>query len=636
GEHPLSTERRAALGPGVTATEKRDAVRIGRPFRQPDTAISAFQEALNQHFVAWNLAHGNPAHASVSADVRASIRTKLATAWFTEIEGRPPNARELAGFLAKATRPPAKVVAGFDATFSPMKSVSALWALVDRDTAALIEQAHNLAVGDALRFLESKKTFTRRGRAGAQQVETRGLIATVFTHRDTRVGDPDLHTHVVIANKVQAASDGEWLALDGRPLHKAITAASETYNTALQAHLTERLGVVWRDVPRTDGRQPVREIVGVDSRLTKAWSKRRADITERAGELAMAFQHNHGRPPTPAEQQDLYQQATLETREAKHEPRSRNEQRAAWRAEADRVLGQGGVDAMLATVFSQIAASAPTLDSPWFTRTAELVIAGVEERRGQWQEVHIRAEAQRQVRTAGVRAADLETAVEQLIARVVGRSVLLTPTGDAIEEPAGMRRMDGTSVYRVAGSDWYTSERMLLAERRIIDAAGRTGGRRADTNSVETMLLAARASDTPLNPSQAAMVVAMATSGRRVQLALAPAGSGKTTAMHALKTAWVNSGGDVVGLAPSATAARQLGQALGVGVPTDTLHKLAHDSQGASWAGRITHKTLVIIDEAGMADTLVLDQVISFALDRGASVRLVGDDQQLGAIASGG
>ena len=636
GEHPLSMERLAALAPDATVAEKRDAVRIGRPFRQPEAAISAFQEAVNQHFVAWNLAHRNPKHAAVPASVRASIRTKVATAWYAEIEGRLPDARELAGFLAKASRPPAKVVAGFDGTFSPMKSVSALWALVDRETATDIEQAHNLAVEDALRFLESKKTFTRRGRAGAQQVETRGLIATVFTHRDTRAGDPDLHTHVVIANKVQAASDGEWLALDGRPLHKAITAASETYNTALQAHLTERLGVVWQDVPRTDGRQPVREIIGVDPQLTKAWSKRRADITDRAGELAMAFHHNHGRPPTPAEQQDLYQQATLETREAKHEPRSRNEQREAWRAEADRVLGQGGVEAMLSRVFSQTARAAPTLDGSWFARTAELVMAGVEERRGQWQEVHVRAEAQRQVRTAGVRPADLEATVEHLIAHVLGRSVRLTQSGDGIEEPAVMRRLDGTSVYRVAGSDWYTSERMLYAERRIIDAAGRTGGRSADTNSIEMMLLAARATDTPLNPSQTDMVVAMATSGRRVQLALAPAGSGKTTAMRALKTAWANSGGDVVGLAPSATAAKQLGQALGADAPTDTLHKLAHDKHKAAWAGRITDKTLVIIDEAGMADTLVLDQVISYALDQGASVRLVGDDQQLGAIASGG
>jgi len=44
----------------------------------------------------------------------------------------------------------------------------------------------------------------------------------------------------------------------------------------------------------------------------------------------------------------------------------------------------------------------------------------------------------------------------------------------------------------------------------------------------------------------------------------------------------------------------------------------------------------LIIDEAGMADTLSLDAAVHFAIDRGASVRLVGDDQQLGAIGFGG
>jgi ATP-dependent exoDNAse (exonuclease V) alpha subunit len=45
---------------------------------------------------------------------------------------------------------------------------------------------------------------------------------------------------------------------------------------------------------------------------------------------------------------------------------------------------------------------------------------------------------------------------------------------------------------------------------------------------------------------------------------------------------------------------------------------------------------LVIIDEAGMADTLTLDAAVQFAIDRGANVRLVGDDQQLAAIGAGG
>ena len=66
-------------------------------------------------------------------------------------------------------------------------------------------------------------------------------MAAAFTHRDSRAGDPDLHTHVAVANKVQTL-DGRWLSIDGRVLFKATVAASETYNTALEHHLRDRLG----------------------------------------------------------------------------------------------------------------------------------------------------------------------------------------------------------------------------------------------------------------------------------------------------------------------------------------------------------------------------------------------------------
>ena len=81
-------------------------------------------------------------------------------------------------------------------------------------------------------------------------------MAAAFTHRDSRAGDPDLHTHVAVANKVQTL-DGRWLSIDGRVLFKATVAASETYNTALEHHLRDRLGVRFAERPtpiRASGR----------------------------------------------------------------------------------------------------------------------------------------------------------------------------------------------------------------------------------------------------------------------------------------------------------------------------------------------------------------------------------------------
>jgi TrwC relaxase len=132
----------------------------------------------------------------------------------------------------------------------------------DPHVAAQIERAHQAAVQDVLTFIERHALFTRQGRNGIRQVNIRGLVAAAFTHRDSRAGDPDLHTHVAVANKVQTL-DGRWLSIDGQVLFKATVAASETYNTALEHHLRDRLGVRFADRPDNDpGKRPVREIVG--------------------------------------------------------------------------------------------------------------------------------------------------------------------------------------------------------------------------------------------------------------------------------------------------------------------------------------------------------------------------------------
>ena len=251
-------------------------------------------------------------------------------------------------------------------------------------------------------FIEKHALFTRTGPQGIRQVNVRGLVAAAFTHRDSRAGDPDLHTHVAVANKVQTL-DGRWLSIDGRVLFKANIAASETYNTALEQHLRETLGVRFAERPGTDpAKRPIREIVGVDPRLNQRWSTRRAHINTRRGELAIQFQEDHGRPPTAVEALHLAQQATLETRDAKHEPRSLTEQRSTWLNEAAVVLGgRGAVAAMLQTALTPPTETATVADARWVAQTADHILAVMEESRSTWQMWHVRAEAQRQIRTRG-------------------------------------------------------------------------------------------------------------------------------------------------------------------------------------------------------------------------------------------
>jgi AAA domain len=328
-------------------------------------------------------------------------------------------------------------------------------------------------------------------------------------------------------------------------------------------------------------------------------------------------------------------QATLETRDAKHEPRTLTEQKAAWLAQASQVLGDPhAVQTMVRTALQPDPVAETPVNARWVKDASSRVLAAMEERRSTWQIWHVRAEAQRQVRAVELRAEQSARLVDLLVGDVLGnRSVSLARPNDRITEPAVLQRSDGTSVYTVAGSELFTSTRILDAEQRLVDTAGRYDGHTISPAAVEVALLQASANGVALNAAQVALVRQMATSGARLQLAIAPAGAGKTTALRTLGAAWTEAGGTVIGLAPSAAAAAQLRDQ--INAHTDTLAKLTwsvgqHDLP--EWARRIGPSALVVIDEAGMTDTVSLDAAVRFIVGRGGSVRLVGDDQQLAAI----
>ena len=629
---------------GVHGVAASEATKLGRKFYIRD-GETTFARALAVAYRDHNEEAGAHWNAPIDAPTRAAIRTVVARRKFAEQYGRAPaDDRELTGYIARETRARTTAVAGYDLTFSPVKSVSALWAIAPMDVAAVVERCHDAAVADALKWLETHAAFTRSGTDGVAQVDTTGLLGAAFTHRDSRAGDPDLHTHVAISNKVatvDAAGVMRWLALDGQPVHRFTVAASELYNTRLEAHLGQRLSLRFADVP-VDGRnkRPIREIVGMSTDLMTAWSSRRIAIESRTAELAKQFHATHGREPTHVETIALAQQATLETRDAKHEPRSLAEQRHTWRTQAVEVLG--GVrelTVMLGGILSTPALPLDATDDAWIAKHAAQVISTVAQSRATWQRHHVLAEAQRVVRGSG-HAADT-TLADKITAAALSEPLSLPHVGDGdgeMGEPQRLRRRDGASVYTRHGATTYTCHELLAAERRIVASAQLDGGRIVGDADIELAFADSAARDKPLNEGQIALVHDMASSGRRLALALAPAGTGKTTAMAALSHAWRSSGGTILGLAPTATAAIELGEDLSA--TTDTIAKYVWstdpDSRQPDWFAAIGKDTLLIIDEAGKAGTLELDAVITHALARGASIRLVGDDCQLSSISAGG
>jgi DNA primase catalytic core len=659
GRHPdaerIEREMRAA-GHGTPAILA--ATRLGSPYAIY-SGVSEFRRRVADAFEDFNAELGFPRSWPVPAEERAAIRTKVARTMFAaEFDREPVDARELSGYVARASRQSTTAVAGYDLTFSPVKSVSALWAIGDHEVVQVIEQAHQDAVADTLGWLERNAAYTRNGRNGAQQIETTGLIAAAFTHRDSRAGDPDLHTHVAISNKVQSARDGRWLALDGRPLHKMTVAASERYNTRLETLLRDRLGIQFADRPADEtGKRPVREIVGIEAGLLSRWSRRRARIDERRAELSARFQTSHGRTPTAVESIQLAQQANLETRPPKHAPRSIAEQRATWRAEAvDTLGGQQALAHTLRTVLGRRPGGPrqQEITPAWVEMTGVEVLDAMQARRATWQECHVRAEAERKARAAGVPASHVDQAVDAIVSTVLSPANSI-PLGapDPVSEPAELRRSDGSSVYAAVGTQLFTSSAVVAAEAQLLATAGRYGARVIADAAIDIALLESTANGVELNPGQVQLVRELARSGARLQLALAPAGTGKTTAMRVLADAWrtpapapedghqesIDQPGHVLGLAPSATAAALLREE--IGVHTDTLAKLIHSIESSAsdqptWVAAIGSNTLAIIDEAGMAGTTDLARAVEFITNRGGSVRLVGDDQQLASIGAGG
>jgi hypothetical protein len=220
GMHPLANQRLEQLNAAdLTDTNIKAATQLGAPFKIYADDVSPFRVEVAKRIAAQEGAAGQQGNPVSSSD-RGRIRTEVAKEFFRNEHGRDPiDAREIAAAIAKESRPRTQTVAGYDLTFSPVKSVSSLWAVADPHVAALIEQAHQAAVQDALGFIERHALFTRQGRNGVRQVNVAGLVAAAFTHRDSRAGDPDLHTHVAVANKVQTL-DGRWLSIDGRVLFK--------------------------------------------------------------------------------------------------------------------------------------------------------------------------------------------------------------------------------------------------------------------------------------------------------------------------------------------------------------------------------------------------------------------------------
>lgn len=581
-----------------------------------------------------------------TAEMR-KIRFRVGAQMFRDERGIEPSNAQLVQFVAQNSKAPQKAVAGFDLVFTPPKSFSIAWGLGDEQLRRGIESAHERAIQDVIRHLEKNVVMTRRGRNGVRQIETSsGVVGTKFRHWDSRAGDPNLHDHVVIANRVQGV-DGQWSSIDGRMIYAYGVEASELYNSLVQQYVTELTGLQF-EARSLNGKQPVHEIVGIDDEMVRAFSSRRGEISAALEQVTAKFVEEHGYAPSEKQLIQLAQQATLATRPAKDRVHSLEELHAEWVAQAHALREQGvdlPVEGALAEKLKKASAEyeqnilqakrQQAYESP-VQEHAVAIVARLEESRSTWRRTHVNAEMMRYGRDLGLNEKQDATLLDSIREHLNAEMLPLHAQSQRLT-PREFMRADGTTQYQRINHELFTSERVLAAENAILDAATQQVIPASSLDVFEMEAEKRRAElalqGHTLPEGQERMAREFATSDKFLVVGIGAAGAGKTSSTRLAVNAIEASGGRVVGMAPTAAAAAVMREEMGI--EADTVDKILSDWKNGA-ALNLQAGDVLLVDEAGMVSTPKFQQILQLAQERGALVRALGDYRQLSAVGSGG
>ncbi|MBG6226570.1 conjugative relaxase-like TrwC/TraI family protein [Arthrobacter sp. CAN_A2] len=656
----------------LTAGGTTERIKLGQKYHQYGEANTDMTRRIDEEVARFRRTSG-PAWAGVEnadkalpKEVMHEIRSRVGGELFRESHGR--NARsneELARYITAHTTPKQQTVAGYDLVFSPAKSVSLLWALGGDEARQAVEAAHNEAIQETIAFLERNALYTRRGKNGVRQIDVDGgLVATQFRHYDSRAGDPQLHDHVVIANKVRG-TDGKWSSIDGRTLYKMGVAASETYNAKVIEKVCASLGVSTVARAFGGGGEPIVEVAGIDLDAIHRASSRRTNIAGAINRLEGEFTSRHGYSPSDKQKIALAQQATLETRPEKKSARRLSELVDEWQKDYSTGLGAGvGMPvgpALLEHVRSTSARArtgaqaGPTVADLNVHEHARGIVHELSAKRASWGRNHVIAQTRRHFKDAFPGQTITDETVDKVARSVTGTcSLQVTPEAIA-PRLREFQRADGSSQFQQADSALFTSQEVLNAEHRVLAAGQKTvipavSMERFDAVLAKHTEAAAKAGKPSLSQGQIDLARAFATDEKLLTLGIGPAGTGKTTSLSLAADAVRDTGGRVIGLAPTAAAAAVMSGDLGAEATTIDAFLATHrnqqqnqqDNGGGARSSFINPAftlgagDVIIVDEAGMVTTPKFADVVAVAARNGAVVRAIGDDRQLGAIGSGG
>lgn len=490
-------------------------------------------------------------------------------------------------------------VAGIDITFSAPKSVSALWAVSGPYRRAQIEAAHRRAAASALARVEREVALLRARRDGQLEWEpAQSILAAEFVHTASRltrvqeaqgVPDPQLHSHLVVL--AGQRRDGRFAAVDSRELFRSARVNGAWYRAELAANLQE-LGLQVTGQTGRDRRYF--ELAGVPASLGERWSTRSAEIEQAFRE----FRTRYGRDPRAGELSSI----TLATRGTKTAV-AQLDIDAAWRA----IGAEHGLDRQAAQVLFE--------DRPVERDRRRAQTELREQLPGDLTEkAAIVSDRDLQARAYELAAGHCRPAQAQQALRQLERDgELVRLAGDAWTTRA-LRQREQQTVERVRAQ---AGERVAPLRRWSLERA---------TDELEQEI------DGSLSPEQR-QALATITGAGATSVLVGQAGTGKGVVLHAAAKAWQRDGYRVIGTAVAGATAERLAADAQLERSTTADSLLASARNGKL---DLDERTVVVMDEAGIADTKRLSALVELTHEANSKLVLVGDHAQLSPIGAGG
>lgn len=204
---------------------------------------------------------------------------------------------------------------GLDMTFSAPKSLS-LMRFASNEHKSIIEASHKAALGNVLNHLNQEYAYARVSADGAQALIKGNLETYIFNHEQSRLNDPEFHSHVIISNRIKC-EDGKTRSIEPKEIFRDQKAIGKLYRMELNRELNTR-GIT---TEITDKKQYFFEIKGVPQEMIKEASGRRQEIETEWSKRGLEANNKKGKESAALETRNTKKDVDLSVLKNKWEPR---------------------------------------------------------------------------------------------------------------------------------------------------------------------------------------------------------------------------------------------------------------------------------------------------------------------------